>query len=71
MDPVPAPVFNISWAIFFIFFPPLSGVVCLSHTLSGNVYVSLEFAGRGKTGGDKDKFVYVTARHGYSAVADR
>lgn len=40
VDPVPEPGFNISWAIFF----PLSGVECLSHTLSGN-WKCLCFAG--------------------------
>ncbi len=55
VDPVPAPVFNISWAIFFSW---VALSVLVTHCLElGNVYVSLEFAGRGKRRGDKAKFV--------------
>lgn len=53
VDPVPAPVFNISWAIFL----PPSGVERLSHTLSGT-WKCLCFSGVcWQRRGDKAKFV--------------
>lgn len=71
VDPVPAPVFNISWAIFF-FFPWVALSVLVTYCLElGNVYVSLEFLGRGEGGGDKKPSLCVCMWLLGTAAADR